>query len=174
MTWEYIAGFFDGEGSIATRGEKTITPHVGLCQSGREGEMVLTVIQDFLRNEEIKSDVRLDMSGGKLVRPMWRLRMTERNACIKFLRSVIPYLIVKKVKTQDWLRHFTIYPVGRTHNIRNKEAAGLRKGYNHWTAKEATKGICAACNKPYHTQTKGERSRFCSFICFSLYKEVAI
>lgn len=117
MSWEYIAGFLDGEGCISMCANKArpnaLNLQVTLNQTGSEGFAVLSEIKEFLAQWGVKSYLRLNNSPSRQnprYRPMWALSIMGRDACTSFLRSVFPYIHVKKVKAQDTLRYLVIFP----------------------------------------------------------------
>ena len=111
MNWAYIAGFFDGEGSITFRTTKnSLACIVSMAQ---KDPLVLEAINLFLKRHqirgyihEIRSKVHYDKEKKLLVRGeelksnCYTLQIS-RHACVsKFLTSVKKYLIVKKTKAE--------------------------------------------------------------------------
>jgi len=90
MNWQYIAGFFDGEGSInvTRRGKPTIFYRVDMSQKYPEA---LEAIQEFLGYGIIYH--RYD---GK--RNIYELRINRKSDIIDFVTHVLPYSIVKREK----------------------------------------------------------------------------
>jgi len=95
MTWEYIAGFFDGEGTVGMRSRNRT--RIEMCQSKKQGD-VLYQIQEFLRINGIQSTI-VQAEGANS--PILRLQMYHSNNIYKFLVKVCPHLIVKKDKAED-------------------------------------------------------------------------
>ena len=118
VSWQYIAGFFDGEGSIAVRTYKGYGNfNITIPQSGVVGERILKEIQWFLKQEDINSCVFLDTKvRGLAKKPVHRLCVNNRINMIAFLRHVLPYLHVKHTQAQDVLRFDKLYPVGGIRN----------------------------------------------------------
>lgn len=112
VSWQWLAGFFDGEGHAAIRRYKdTSFFFAGLAQSGREGEQVLADIKEFLGTRDITVNVRRDAKPSPLSkRPMFRLTIQNRKNVVAFLTGIIPYVRVKRVIVQDILRYHKIYP----------------------------------------------------------------
>lgn len=113
ITWEYIAGFFDGEGCVCTTNLKarpnTFCTFVSIGQSGKEGYAVLTAIQAFLVPYGIKSYMSAQRRQ-KHYREMWQLRMMARPSVMVFLSNVLPFVNVKRPAVQDTLRFHKMYP----------------------------------------------------------------
>jgi intein/homing endonuclease len=115
LSWEYIAGFFDGEGSVgiyqnrARRGFGS--PVVALVQSGDRGKKLLTEISEFLSSRGVKS--YLGRTRKVKVKDTHTtchvLRVCNRPGVTLFLRGVFPYLRIKKIEAQDVLRFLSIF-----------------------------------------------------------------
>jgi hypothetical protein len=105
ITWQYVAGFFDGEGTISI-GQRGI--QWSIAQSHLRGREVLRRIQSFLLHEGIKSSVYI-------ARPddCNTLYVTDRKRVRDVISKLMPFLIVKKVECQDALRWMTIFPAMR-------------------------------------------------------------
>ena len=84
MNWEYIAGFFDGEGYCKKQGRYTV---IQITQQHKE---VLEEIQQFLGYGHIyRKDNKLKYKG-------FDLRIFKRKDCIDFITKIKPFSIVKK------------------------------------------------------------------------------
>jgi intein-encoded DNA endonuclease-like protein len=94
----YIAGFFDGEGSVILIQRKAKGyPRFTMCQRTPE---VLERIQGMLGYGNLHSDVR---DGGGT---MWKLTINRREHKLHFIRYILPYSIVKREKLEQakaWL-----------------------------------------------------------------------
>jgi len=118
MSWQYIAGFFDGEGCITTLTMKSghkIPARITMGQSGREGQSVLKEISGFLIKQGIRGSVSLPSywppsKKGKNFKQMFYLVVNSKKGSIDFLRGVLPFLRVKRVQAQDNLRYLVLYP----------------------------------------------------------------
>lgn len=103
MTWQYIAGFFDGEGTVrfTNQGGLAIT----IAQSRDRGADVLRKMCHFLSTQGIKS---------RQYKPyrqnMHTLGLTDRPHVLAFLRGVFPHTEVKRIEVQDHLRFTQLYP----------------------------------------------------------------
>lgn len=106
VNWAYVAGFFDGEGNI------NVAKHrISIYQNDIRP---LNAIKEFFAKNGIVTYV--------YTRPTPRrtnfdvkdtcsvLRFCGQPDVKKFLRGVLPYLIVKKQDCEDTLRFLTIYP----------------------------------------------------------------
>mgnify|MGYP001595777668 CR=1 FL=1 len=115
MNWEYIAGFFDGEGSLSTM-SSTYRPTMTiacLTQSGKEGFVILSAIRDFLWALGIKGYICSANRRGNY-RQIHNLRMSSRIGVTLFLEAMLPRVSVKRVIVQDTLRYFKMYPSTNT------------------------------------------------------------
>jgi hypothetical protein len=112
MSWEYIAGFFDGEGHAALRtASNGAAWFAGIGQSGKEGKQILEEIQEFLRIHGINSNLHADSHKGKFSkRDMYRLTLSNRINVVGLLKKLIPFVHVKKATVQDILRYDILYP----------------------------------------------------------------
>jgi len=107
-SWAYVAGFFDGEGTIIIKRGNTSGGygfHFSIAQSHARGLAVLRRIQAFFASNGIKSAVytaRPDDCNS--------LYISKRSEIEKVLLRLMPYLIVKKTESQDVLRYMKIFP----------------------------------------------------------------
>ena len=108
MSWEYIAGFFDGEGYVGASLGRT-TNAVGMCQQQLD---ILLRIQEFLQDNGIKSNIQKG-GEGYTKKQVWSLRMAGTVEIRKFLPKVIPFLYVKRQKAEDQLRFWKVFPPSR-------------------------------------------------------------
>jgi hypothetical protein len=126
LCWPYIAGFFDGEGSvILPQGRGYITPVVQIYQGGPFGQSALCEIGEWIAPFGINSRVSAGRSGhGKTV---YVLRLDGRQSAGQFLINVLPYLKIKKTAAQDVLRFIRIYKRrdGRKDYWRHGQCGGI-------------------------------------------------
>ena len=124
MNWAYIAGFFDGEGSLGLNklGANSNCWRVSLAQGTVP---VLEEMKCFLEEEGISSRLELNTNlfhmSTKNHKSVHQLRITVRADVVKFCRGVLPYCIVKKTVVQDAIRFLRIYPP--LHRYRHKLCA---------------------------------------------------
>lgn len=117
MSWEYIAGFFDGEGNVSYFGEKAFST-INISQSRDRGFRVLSLIKEFLETQGIKAQVysydAIKFYGQRGVdgnyASVHRLHVIGREAVVSFMEGVLPFLHVKQIEVQDCLRYQKIYP----------------------------------------------------------------
>lgn len=111
VTWQYIAGFFDGEGTIFytttwAKNRKTGKRNIK-CK-----RLVVSVIQGIRQKqviEEIGKFLERQRIGFSTVEskkpiPCLRLDIGVRGEQFLFLKSIFPYLIVKKEKAEKALK----------------------------------------------------------------------
>ncbi len=112
MNWAYIAGFMDGEGSISfQQSSATFSITATIAQSGTDGKKLLEEIRAFINCHEIRSSILLHRQKKPLgKKPMYQLRMAQRESVKRFLLNMMPYLRIKKVKAQDALRTMILFP----------------------------------------------------------------
>lgn len=104
MSWKYIAGFTDGEGSLAiydydntkyggtSKGKRA---YVGICQK-TGNDKVLMEISKFLRKHDMQHCFYRSLYEGKNHCKMTWIRLSHKTHVKKFLQKVLPYLIVKR------------------------------------------------------------------------------
>jgi hypothetical protein len=94
MEWAYVAGYFDGEGTIVRR----------RMDRGYQLEITntdlrsLQQIQRFVGAGSIRQRTRRNMSPRH--RPAYRLGIYRRKDAVRLCRATLPYLIVKKDKAR--------------------------------------------------------------------------
>lgn len=98
MTWQYIAGFFDGEGwvSKAPKPERCLAKYViGMGQATHQGH-VLVKIAEFMRSQGVRCrSHREHPSSGT---QMDRLIVGDSASIVSFITAVMPHLLVKHEK----------------------------------------------------------------------------
>jgi len=112
MTWQYLAGFFDGEGHVGIHANRARRgngmPVVSIGQSGERGRVLIVEIAEFLRAHDVKCYFGHKRAYDN-VQAQHILRVANRAHVVTFLRGVFPYLRIKKVEAQDVLRFLTIF-----------------------------------------------------------------
>jgi hypothetical protein len=114
MSWQYIAGFFDGEGTIPVRNNHGLIPKPSIVQTGEVGILLLNLIKNFLESKGIKSSVYEDVRGGNNVKSHWKkihmLHVTNNESSILFLKGISPFVHIKKVAVHDVIRFAKLFP----------------------------------------------------------------
>jgi len=104
ITWAYIAGFTDGEGTIDSRGG-----YMRLYQSKAD---VLYRIQEFLTEHGIKSTIatrKARKTNFFVISSESHLQLNSIEM-LKLLPRLLPFLIVKKTLAQDFIRYKRLFP----------------------------------------------------------------
>jgi len=91
MNWQYLAGYFDGEGWIIFYGENAI--HLGVAQ--KSPAKVIYQVKDFLTEQGFIPNINLWNNG---TTDMVTLLMRRTLENVIFLKMISPYLIEKKEK----------------------------------------------------------------------------
>lgn len=110
VTWEYLAGFFDGEGTVCVPFGACFTPRVAMYQSGERGRIVLQAVQKFLIEQDMIFGTLESVQRDGKRKVSWMLTIRKRDDVQCFLTWILPYLIVKKVEAQDSLRYLKMFP----------------------------------------------------------------
>lgn len=135
MTWQYVAGFFDGEGCLTMQrdnrqGNGSGIPLVTISQSNLRGLDVLSGIAEFLTKRGIKCKVRFDQKAGTHHRKQdsYLLRITGRKNVLPFIAGVLPHVWVKRTVCQDHWRYWKMYPSLQGCRAYTAEWQAARKG----------------------------------------------
>ena len=98
MDWNYIAGFFDGEGSISFK-VKGKTPFYVVCIANTNRE-ILEEIQKFLREKGINSHLYSRPSAQYIY-------ISKQSDMLKFLRRIKPFIFIKLPKAKELIFYLT-------------------------------------------------------------------
>lgn len=114
ITWEYLAGFFDGEGCInyANSGSvRTYRVRLTFSQSRPRGYELLGRIKHFLELNGCKLG-KIHTSGyiRDKEKQGWQLQIVQKDSVKLILNALMPYLEIKKLEAQDALRRTKLYP----------------------------------------------------------------
>src|ERR1700752_3453021 len=113
MSWQYVAGFFDGEGSVGiTNGEKhggAGNAKLALHQSDTRGLVLLGNIQEFLFAHGISSKLGEQRVIPNTCKRMYRLYIYNRTGVLDFIKAVMPYVHIKKLECQDVARYLKLF-----------------------------------------------------------------
>lgn len=140
-SWRYLAGFYDGEGSIGLRVVKEkrpsraktetdgwcIAPYLEIANTNLE---VLKIIQKFLRDKRIISHIVTKNPKNKNYRTGSYLCIQSYNGIRKFLKNIYPYSLIKRGQIDIVNKFFTIrdnLPILK----RGTRIDNLKR--NHWT-----------------------------------------
>lgn len=114
MNWQYIAGFFDGEGCVRIhQGGRNLSPQLSLHQSRDRGRSLLEEIRLFLAENGIKSNLQKHrdyVTERNGIQSMYRLYIYNNQGALEFIKGVFPYIRIKKVECQDIWRWLIMYP----------------------------------------------------------------
>lgn len=100
MTWEYIAGFFDGEGWVTRypKPEGCLAKYVcGMAQATYQGQVIYDIAA-FLKVKGVKCHVRSDHTNNRTT-SMVRLSISDCSSLVGFMKGVLPHLLVKHEKS---------------------------------------------------------------------------
>jgi len=119
--WSYIAGFFDGEGSIITFSKPRVTAEItNTDYSILHWMQKQTNLGKIYKAHEQEQHAIL---GGH--EPAWRYNIYRQTEVIKFLTTIYPYLKIKKSLAKLAIQFLTMrttdIPTGRSK--RNKTSA---------------------------------------------------
>lgn len=109
MNWDYIAGFFDGEGNVhihPIRGPKGPKAYHLLVRIYSTNKEVLGKIWEFLGNRGniyIKK-FTIDNIDRNL---LYELTITKKEDCLFILRNIVDYCIIKKDQVDYLLKNFS-------------------------------------------------------------------
>jgi intein/homing endonuclease len=112
MSWAYIAGFFDGEGSVCCydgkqKGRDSVR-RVFRIQIYQNSEVVLEEIQAFLARNRISSKLRYHSRPDRVAKGhqgSWMLTVEGVRDTFRFLCCVEKYTIVKSKTVQEALAY---------------------------------------------------------------------
>jgi hypothetical protein len=102
ISWQYVAGFFDGEGCIGMYPDPKYRSTRVLVQMSQAEpqEQVLYEIQEFLSTHGISFTTRVVKPEGNR-KPCHQLYTVNRVVASEFLKQVEPYLRVKLRKAKE-------------------------------------------------------------------------
>ena len=107
MTWDWIAGFFEGEGHIAWREGKKGTSHgtSGRVLIGQVCKEPLSAIKEFLQQHNYKNPILyLRPAQNSRCSPCWIFAVNVREDVIDFLEHIRDNLFDKQVKADFVIR----------------------------------------------------------------------
>ena len=94
----YMAGILDGEGSLSILGRYDNNLYWGL-QIGMTNREVLKLFQNKLGGQLLKEKLEMNR------KQMYRYQLRNQNRVYFFLKDILPYLIVKKEKSEEAIKY---------------------------------------------------------------------
>lgn len=157
MTWEYVAGFFDGEGNVGNaHGSGHYSPRISVSQAFTRGKQLLAKIQSFLALHGI--DSKLSVKVGRRNKlsstPMNCLVVNGREKVAKLAAKLLPYSQIKKLELQDTLRYMRMYPALNKGAACGNLTRGVKKPRLHGKASQEC-GSLYAPNDPRYAGKAG-------------------
>ncbi|MCJ7634145.1 hypothetical protein MUP77_17375 [Candidatus Bathyarchaeota archaeon] len=98
MDWCYIAGFFDGEGSVFF-GYKYPNGKTVRLQVVNTNLEVIEVIKNFIDCRTVRKSIR---EGNR--KPIYECAITNHENCLRIAKQLLPYCIVKKEKLEALIK----------------------------------------------------------------------
>jgi LAGLIDADG endonuclease len=99
MTWQYMAGFFDGEGCICVRRNKADDKFCAYCtlaiSQRTDRAAVLLEIKEFLEERGIVVKINMSKAHSLSPKEQAEIVVVRRADVLKVLRRMLPYLRVK-------------------------------------------------------------------------------
>ena len=127
-SWQYIAGFYDGEGTIGFRVVRDkrssrrhgslhgwyITPYMQLANTHLG---CLEIIKDFLKNEGINAHIiSIKYNTKPNNQPAFYLSVQAQEHIRKFINNIYPCSLIKKKQIDIYYKYFDILHFG--HNCK--------------------------------------------------------
>lgn len=106
ITWQYLAGFLDGDGWITISLRRRYpAPTIGFTQHSRERARMIE-IAEFLQSNDVMSSVRDRRVMGSIKKEtiMTNVMIREQRSVALLLENTIPYLLFKKDKASECLK----------------------------------------------------------------------
>jgi len=129
MDWSYIAGFFDGEGSIVKISGGSYSYRIAIAQNSTD---VLEQIQDLLDCYGIHSWITRKKS--KVGNDGYHLAFAKQSSVILFLEQIKDIVIVKHDKVIEVLEYLSTQP---WNDIKRQQANDIiefhKQGYSQRT-----------------------------------------
>lgn len=138
ITWEYIAGFFDGEGCIwinkkfneNKRKGRNMVVHVGQIEPNRR---IIDLISQKLKEENIRHSIVTIANNPKSKNKYVRIQIQSMGECKRFIEFILQYLIVKK---EDAIEALDYISKAKYLWLTNKEKEDIKEMKNNYSAKE--------------------------------------
>ena len=109
MNWQYLGGFFDGEGHVGVhKGRGKYTQHdITVANTHKP---TIEAISRFLNSQNIKHSTFKRTYDNPKWKTAFKIKVTSIRAGIVFLEMILPYLLTKReqaLSTLEWLRRQT-------------------------------------------------------------------
>lgn len=144
ISWEWVAGFFEGEGCIfwqeGKKGTKQST--CGRATIGQKEKAPLQAIYAFLIEQGFSTPafyLRPAWKGSDRSIDIWMLTIQRREDVIRFLKSIEPFLFQKKEKAGFVINRLSALIVERNDNL--SKALEVRKTGASWRDVSRKTGI---------------------------------
>lgn len=130
LSWAYIAGFVDGEGTICVPANAALRPstiYVLLPQSEPQ-HAIIAAISEFLSERGITNLVTSRVMESDNHNTLWLCKVYTADSCQLLLRRVLPYLIVKRSAAEEALGILASAQRGMTGNAWRSDTCS--RGHN--------------------------------------------
>lgn len=128
MTWEWIAGFFEGEGHVYWQERAKRHGIGGRAIMGQVCKEPLQAIHDFLTNQGFETPAfylrPVSKSARPNTKPCWILTIQKRSDVIRFFEAIAPLLFDKRAKAEYVIARLKAADVERERVV--DEAVSLR------------------------------------------------
>jgi len=135
ISWQYIAGFFDGEGCISTHDKASPNRNniqaITIVQKV-DSNFVLEEIQKFLAKRNIPSHLYNSRSAGNINwKPTHALTISGKKEQLAFLRWIKKYLVVKKDKATQTVNYLQSTKYRKKRKTRVSVLESARQDYKN-------------------------------------------
>lgn len=136
ITWAYIAGFFDGEGTIYLEKKKRLW-RLSICQSQ---EQVLKDIKAKAKFGNIHSRKKWKDNNHFGKKEMWIWYVNDQRQIVEIIEYILPHSIVKKEKLKEaleflkkagWHKNYKLQDLSRKELNRLYRTQSIRKVCKH-------------------------------------------
>ena len=109
MSWEYLAGLFDGEGNLHTA--KTGCLRWSLAQSRPRGLRICREVQQFLVAQGYRASVVSSRYSRRSTPSMMHYVLVQEKRSVQAVcHALLPFVRIKKIEVQDVWRFLLLYP----------------------------------------------------------------
>lgn len=121
ITWGYVAGFLDGDGSLGIYGRpKRANINVRLINSCEE---LLLQIKKWLIEQNVYSTIPSPTKKPKC-KPLFRLCINDRKSQQIFLENIVPFLLMpqkqrKAIEILEWFKQHSPYHINKPERMKN-------------------------------------------------------